>query len=128
MRAALESQAVPSILTSDNAANAVDELEAGFPRATPDMTYAECFELDLGFHEALCRLSGNETLLRMWTSIKDFMRISVRPTRRRAPAWPRAITSRSLTPCAPATWTGPARACGSHGDRSRRLEQKAETA
>jgi DNA-binding FadR family transcriptional regulator len=41
------------------------------------MTYAERFELDLGFHEALCRLSGNQTSLHRWTSIKDLMRISV---------------------------------------------------
>lgn len=77
VRAALEGQAVASILASDNAASIVDELERRLPEATPDMTYAERFELDLGFHEALCRLSGNDTLLRMWTSIKDLMRISV---------------------------------------------------
>lgn len=41
------------------------------------MTYAERFELDLGFHEALCRLAGNQTSLHRWTSIKDLMRISV---------------------------------------------------
>lgn len=77
VRAALEGQAVASILASENAASVVDELERRLPEATPDMTYAERFELDLGFHEALCRLSGNDTLLRMWTSIKDLMRISV---------------------------------------------------
>ena len=77
VRAALEGQAVASILASENAASVVDELERRLPEATPDMTYAERFEHDLGFHEALCRLSGNDTLLRMWTSIKDLMRISV---------------------------------------------------
>lgn len=80
VRAALEGQAVASILSSDKAPQVVDELERQLPEATAEMTYAERFELDLGFHEALCRLSGNETLLRMWTSIKDLMRISVLAT------------------------------------------------
>jgi DNA-binding GntR family transcriptional regulator len=77
VRSALEGQAVATILASDDPAAVIDELEAQLPEATADMTYAERFERDLGFHEALCRLSGNATLLQMWTSIKDLMRISV---------------------------------------------------
>jgi DNA-binding GntR family transcriptional regulator len=69
VRAALEGQAVASILASENAASVVDELERRLPEATPDMTYAERFEHDLGFIEALCLLSGNETVLLLWTSI-----------------------------------------------------------
>ncbi|WP_461004770.1 GntR family transcriptional regulator [Terrabacter terrigena] len=77
VRAALEGQAVAAVLRSDDAEAKVDELELMLPEAGAGMTYAERFELDLGFHEALCRLSGNETLLAMWTSIKDLMRISL---------------------------------------------------
>jgi DNA-binding GntR family transcriptional regulator len=54
------------------------------------MTYAERFELDLGFHESLGRLCGNEMLLRVWTSVTDLMRISGGPTRHRAPSWPKS--------------------------------------
>lgn len=77
VRAALEGQAIAIILRAADAAAKTDELEKLLPEGAPGMTYAERFELDLGFHEALCRLSGNETLLTMWTSIKDLMRISV---------------------------------------------------
>jgi DNA-binding GntR family transcriptional regulator len=77
VRAALEGQAVTSILASPERTTIIDELESLLPEAGPGLTYAQRFELDLGFHEALCRLSGNGTLLRMWTSIKDLMRISV---------------------------------------------------
>jgi DNA-binding GntR family transcriptional regulator len=77
VRAALEGQAVAAVLQAGDWTAKIDELETLLPETGPGMTYAERFELDLGFHEALCRLSGNETLLRMWTSIKDLMRISV---------------------------------------------------
>jgi DNA-binding GntR family transcriptional regulator len=77
VRAALEGQAVAAIMRADDAQAKIAELETLLPETRPGMTYAERFEVDLGFHEALCRLSGNETLLRMWTSIKDLMRMSV---------------------------------------------------
>ena len=122
VHAALEGQAVLSILTSDNAASAVDELEAGFPRATPDMTYAERFELDLGFHEALCRLSGNETLLRMWTSIKDLMQSSVGPPDVEHPHGQGSPPADHRRHAHRRRGQGPRGARGSHGDRSRRPE------
>ena len=77
VRAALEGQAMAAVIEADDAQEKIAELETQLPETQPGMTYAERFELDLGFHEALCRLSGNETLLAMWTSIKDLMRISV---------------------------------------------------
>ena len=77
VRAGLEGQAMAAILGAEDAVAKIDELERLLPEARPGMTHAERFELDLGFHEALCRLSGNETLLHMWSSIKDLMRISV---------------------------------------------------
>ncbi|KJK09591.1 hypothetical protein UB45_21425 [Terrabacter sp. 28] len=77
VRAALEGQAVASILATPDAETLIDELERQLPEAPEGLTQAERFELDLGFHEALCRLSGNATLLTMWRSIKDLMRISV---------------------------------------------------
>lgn len=77
VRAALEGQAVTAILRAQNADALVDELERLLPEAAPGMSYAERFELDLGFHEAMCSLSGNATLLRIWSGIKDLMRVSV---------------------------------------------------
>ncbi len=77
VRAALEGQAVASILAAPDATELIDQLEQLLPEAPAEATPAERFELDLGFHEALCRLSGNDTLLSIWSSIKDLMRISV---------------------------------------------------
>jgi DNA-binding GntR family transcriptional regulator len=77
VRAALEGQAVTSILAAPDSTELIDHLERLLPEAPAEMTQAERFELDLGFHEALCRLSGNGTLLSIWSSIKDLMRISV---------------------------------------------------
>ena len=77
VRAALEGQAVASILSAPDATELIDQLEQLLPEAPAEATPAERFELDLGFHEALCRLSGNDTLLSIWSSIKDLMRISV---------------------------------------------------
>ena len=77
VRSALEGQAVASIIAAADSTELIDQLEQLLPEAPGGMTQAERFELDLGFHEALCRLSGNDTLLSIWSSIKDLMRISV---------------------------------------------------
>ena len=66
-----------SIIAAADSTELIDQLEQLLPEAPGGMTQAERFELDLGFHEALCRLSGNDTLLSIWSSIKDLMRISV---------------------------------------------------
>lgn len=77
VRGALEGQAVATILRTPEAGAVIDELERLLPQAGPGMSYAQRFELDLDFHEAICRLSGNHTLLHIWVGIKDLMRVSV---------------------------------------------------
>ncbi|QKE82901.1 GntR family transcriptional regulator [Arthrobacter sp. NEB 688] len=77
VRAALEGQAVVAVLAAPDAAELVADLERRLPEAGAGASAAERFELDLGWHEALCRASGNATLVAMWSSIKDLMRITV---------------------------------------------------
>lgn len=77
LRVALEGHAVTAILASPNRDEVIDQLERQLPEAPPDLSYIEQFEIDLQFHEALCRAAGNGILLTMWTSIKDLMRVAV---------------------------------------------------
>ncbi|WP_194793264.1 GntR family transcriptional regulator [Raineyella fluvialis] len=77
VRAALEGHAVVAIMASPEHDAMIDALEARLPEIEAGLSYAEKFEVDLRFHEELCRLSGNATLLGMWTSIKDLMRVAV---------------------------------------------------
>lgn len=77
VREALEGQAVTAILASPERDAIVDTLESRLPESLPGMTYAERFEVDLGFHEELVRASGNAMLVSIWSGIKDLMRVTV---------------------------------------------------
>lgn len=77
VRVALEGHAVTTILGSPRRDEIIDELEAQLPEPPPGLSYIEQFEIDLAFHESLCRLSGNGILADMWCSIKDLMRVAV---------------------------------------------------
>lgn len=77
VRAALEGQALALILTSPDHADLIVELEAALPQDDGDLTLPQRFNQDLAFHEAICRLAGNQILTRMWTSAKDLMWITV---------------------------------------------------
>lgn len=77
VREALEGQAVAMILASPERDAVIDALERRLPESEPGMTYAERFEVDLGFHEELVRASGNAMLVSIWSGIKDLMRVTV---------------------------------------------------
>ncbi len=77
VRGALEGQAVVDVMGAANSAELIDELEKALPPEDGTLGYLEHFELDLDFHEALCRAGGNGILLSMWRSVKDLMRMTV---------------------------------------------------
>lgn len=76
VRAALEGQALKTILEASDPKPMIDELEMLLPSDDPALSLSERFRQDLEFHEGICRLAGNQTLLRMWTSAKDLMWIT----------------------------------------------------
>lgn len=76
VRAALEGQALVSILEADDPGSLIEELQSLLPTDDARLTLAERFKQDLAFHEGICRLAGNMILLRMWTSAKDLMWIT----------------------------------------------------
>lgn len=80
VRDALEGKAVATIMDSAYPAEAIRDLEEHLPRSEEGMTYAQRFELDLGFHERLVGSSGNRMLLGLWLGIKDLMRVTVLAT------------------------------------------------
>jgi DNA-binding GntR family transcriptional regulator len=77
VRLALEGQAIRAILAAPDRERLIDELEARLPQDSTELTPVERFETDLAFHEALCRLGGNQILLSLWSSMKDLMRMTV---------------------------------------------------
>ncbi|WP_022867769.1 GntR family transcriptional regulator [Schaalia vaccimaxillae] len=77
VRAALESLAAVHIVHSDHADELIEDLEAKLPVFPEGATLNERLDIDLGFHEALCRASGNTVLLSMWSQLQDRMRIAI---------------------------------------------------
>jgi DNA-binding GntR family transcriptional regulator len=77
VRSALEVEAGMELLVAPNRDALLDELERCLPEFPPGISYVERFEIDLDFHHELCRLSGNQTLLSMWSTLKDLLRMTV---------------------------------------------------
>lgn len=75
VRAALEGLAVQSIIAGPDRAEHAERLRAAMPPETLKDEFATHMNLDLAFHEMLCELSGNSTLLDNWRTLEDRMRI-----------------------------------------------------
>lgn len=71
VREALEVIAASRVARSTNAAVHVAELrQALAPLRDPDLGFAEQIEADMGFHQKLCQLSGNQSLLESWNRLR----------------------------------------------------------
>lgn len=77
VRAALEGQAMRDIIASPDRERLIEELERHLPEVEVDTPFARRWEIDLAFHETLCRLGGNTILLTLWQSVKDLMSLAV---------------------------------------------------
>lgn len=79
VRAALEGLAARMLCEKDDRDAVVRELEDGLRRmeesAGEDLD--ERIEADLNFHQTLCSLTGNKTLLHSWKSLEGSIRMSV---------------------------------------------------
>lgn len=79
VRSALEALAAAEIARQDDRVKAVDELRSSLHRMANagDENLDDRIEYDLSFHRALCRLTGNATLLHSWTSLEGSIRMSI---------------------------------------------------
>lgn len=80
VRAALEALAVAVLAAEADRTELVAELRAslaGMSRAVEVHDLEQRIESDLAFHRALCRLSGNESLLHTWEGIEGSIRMSI---------------------------------------------------
>lgn len=69
VRAALEILAA-TILTEREDRDAIAELRVAIePLLKDDLEFGRQIQVDLGFHELLCRLTGNGTLVNMWRQL-----------------------------------------------------------
>ena len=79
VRAALESLAAQELASREDRTGAVAELR----RAVADMekwaasNLEDRIEADLKFHRTMCHLTGNETLLHLWSSLEGSIRMSI---------------------------------------------------
>jgi DNA-binding GntR family transcriptional regulator len=70
VRSNLETLAVGKIVRSPRREEMTAELRRSLePLKEPGLEFARQLELDLGFHERLCALSGNPTLLAAWRNL-----------------------------------------------------------
>lgn len=70
VRSNLETLAVGKIVRSPRREEMTAELRRSLePLKEPHLEFAQQLELDLGFHERLCALSGNPTLLAAWRNL-----------------------------------------------------------
>ncbi|OUM41785.1 GntR family transcriptional regulator [Arthrobacter sedimenti] len=79
VRAALEGLAARMLSEQDNRDAVVKKLEDAIQRMedSSDGDLDERIEADLDFHQALCFLTGNPTLLHSWKSLEGSIRMSV---------------------------------------------------
>lgn len=77
VRAAIESLAAETIVRRGESSRVADELEAILPHVPEGTSIRARLDANLAFHEALCRASGNETLLQMWLGLQDRMRVAI---------------------------------------------------
>ncbi|BAD58081.1 GntR family transcriptional regulator [Nocardia farcinica] len=78
VRAALESLAVRELAERTDRAELIPTLRRALDAmARAEHSLDERIEADLDFHRALCRLTGNETLLHSWQSLEGSIRMSI---------------------------------------------------
>ncbi|WAC57124.1 GntR family transcriptional regulator [Gordonia sp. SL306] len=79
VRAALEALAAADLAALPDRAAAVAELRETLDRMQRAGTenLDDRIEADLDFHRALCRLTGNDTLVHSWTSLEGSIRMSI---------------------------------------------------
>jgi DNA-binding GntR family transcriptional regulator len=80
VRAALEAMAARALTQRTDRAEAVAELRSllnTMSEARADVDLKGRIEADLNFHRALCRLTGNDTLLHTWESLEGSIRMSI---------------------------------------------------
>jgi DNA-binding GntR family transcriptional regulator len=75
VRASLEGMAVRDIIASATRETAAQTLRAALPPESLHDDFTTHMNLDLRFHEQICELSGNTTLLELWRGLEDRMRI-----------------------------------------------------
>jgi DNA-binding GntR family transcriptional regulator len=78
VRLALESLALRTVCASDKREEAAADLERQLEslQATAGQVVAQ-LDADLAFHERLCELSGNDTLLTTWRSVSGLARAAI---------------------------------------------------
>lgn len=77
LRAVVESQAAAKVLLRPDRRQIIDELEQLLEQIDAATVYAERFEKDLAFHEAMVRAGGNQMLLAAWQNAQELMWITV---------------------------------------------------
>ncbi|QWW18712.1 GntR family transcriptional regulator [Schaalia sp. 19OD2882] len=77
VRGALESLAGTRIIREGRHEEAADQLEEKLPEFPEGTAVTTRLDIDLGFHELLCELSGSQTLVRMWCELKDRMCVAI---------------------------------------------------
>lgn len=85
VRAALEGLALREIIASPHRDEYAARLRKALPPEGPGLSFVEALDLDLAFHEQLCRLSGNQILLETWMRLEDQMRVVLLSTGRAEP-------------------------------------------
>lgn len=75
VRSALEGLAVRAIVTRRDRIDAAVRLREALPPERLDGDFAKHMNLDLAFHERLCELSQNNTLVENWRALEDRMRL-----------------------------------------------------
>lgn len=75
VRAALEGLALREIIASPDRDDYARALREAHPPEGGGLNFVEALDIDLSFHEQLCRLSGNEILLETWKRLEDQMRV-----------------------------------------------------
>ena len=80
VRASLEALAAGLLASDDDRTQTVDQLRAllaEMGRAVEQQDLEQRIESDLAFHRALCRLTGNESLLHTWEGLEGSIRMSI---------------------------------------------------
>lgn len=79
VRAALEGLAAQYVASRRDRESAVEVLRVGLQgfEATPTPSFSELLKVDLDFHQLLCTLSENATLLDMWQRLSGLIRAAL---------------------------------------------------
>ena len=74
-QAALECLALRELVSSPIRVDYASRLRRALPTDEPGQEFIEALDIDLAFHEQLCRLSGDQTLVDSWKRLEDQMRV-----------------------------------------------------